>query len=134
VVDITMKATGDVNPDTAGSGAPLTVRIYQLGAAANFNGADFFQLFNQDEATLKSDLIKQEGYLLAPGQEKTVTITPNDQVKAIGFFAAYRMYAQSAWRASVDIPPHQTTTISVVAGRNGLQVMSKSATPAKPGA
>lgn len=132
VVDLSLSATPDVNPDASGQGAPVMVRVYQLGSSASFSSAEFFQLFNQDQATLKTDLIKQDAYLLAPGQSKSVTLEPTDQVKSVGLFAAFRNYAQANWRASVDIPPHQTTKITVVCGRDGLTVKSEIVPPPKP--
>src|ERR1700751_670969 len=80
-------------PTTAdGAGAPVVVRIYQLASPSAFGNAEFFQLFNQDQATLSADLVKRDDIVLAPGQSKQVTLQPTDQVKAIGLLAAYRAY------------------------------------------
>lgn len=129
-VALTLTATPDVNPTPSGQGAPVVLRVYQLAAATGFNGAEFFDLFNHDQATLKSDLIKREDVTLAPGQSRTMTLTPTDQVKAIGIFGAYRDYAHAAWRVSTDIPPHKTTKVTVQAGRTGLALNPKAG--AKP--
>lgn len=126
-----MTATPDANMQS-GQGAPVTVRVYQLASTAAFAGAEFFPLFNQDQATLKSDLVKGDSFLLAPGEKKAISLTPMDQVKAIGFFAAYRDYAKATWRKSVDIPPHQTTKIALTVGRDGLSVQSETLPPPKP--
>ena len=55
VVELTLTATPDANPSPSGQGAPtqgapLVVRIYQLGSTSAFTGAEFFPLFNQDQA------------------------------------------------------------------------------------
>ena len=90
VVNLTLIATSDVNATPGGQGAPLVVRVYQLSSDAAFSGAEFFQLFNQDAATLKSDMVKKDEYILAPGQTRTATLNPNATVTEIGIFAAYR--------------------------------------------
>ena len=81
VVKLTLTASADVNPDPTGAAAPVVVRVYQLGSTSGFDAAEFFQIFNQDQATLKTDLIKRDDFLLAPGQTKTATLPPTDQVQ-----------------------------------------------------
>jgi type VI secretion system protein VasD len=125
IVNITLITTADDNPTTTGQGAPLALRIYQLGAAATFNAAEFFPLFNDDATTLKSDLVHRDDFLLPPGTTKTETITPKDPVTAIGVFGAYRTYQTANWRASADVAPHKTTNITVTAGHDGLVLKSE---------
>ena len=132
VVELTLTATADVNPTESGQGAPVVVRIYQLGSTSGFGGAEFFPLFNNDAEILKSDLIKRDDYILAPGQTKTATLMPADAVKAIGVFAAYRDFQRVTWRSTADIPPHQTTRVKVVAGANGITVTAEQVPPPPP--
>lgn len=122
VVQLTLNAAKDANPDASGQGAPVQIFVYQLGSASGFSGAEFFQLFKQDQATLGADLIKRDTFTLAPGQSKTATLSPTDMVKTLGVFAAYRDYQHAAWRGMVDIPPHQTTPVTVAAGHDGIAV------------
>ena len=129
VVNITVTATADNNPTTDNVGAPLAMRIYQLGTAANFTGAEFFPLYNTDAAVLKSDIVQREDVLLAPGASKTETIKPLDTVKSIGFFGAYRDFQHTAWHASTDIEAHKTTNITVTAGRTGITVKAETLAP-----
>jgi type VI secretion system protein VasD len=129
-VVLTLTATQDVNPTPAGQGAPIVLRVYQLASTAGFTGAEFFDLFNNDQGTLKSDLVKRDDVTLAPGQSKTLTLSPNDQAKALGVFAGYRDYASATWRVTADIPPHKTTKITVQAGRTGLAITPPPASPA----
>jgi len=120
VVNLTLSATPDVNPDQAGQGAPLAVRVYQLSSTSAFDDAEFFPLFNNDTGALKDTLVQRDQFILAPGKSKTVTLTPKDQVKALGFFAAYRDFQHAKWRAEVAVPPHKTTTVTVTATRAGI--------------
>jgi type VI secretion system protein VasD len=122
VVALTLTATTDVNPTPSGQAAPVVLRVYQLASTAGFNSAQFFDLFNQDQATLKTDLIKRDDVTLAPGQTRTLTLTPSDQVTSIGVFAGYRDYQNARWRVSFDVTPHKTGKVTVTAGRAGLAV------------
>ena len=132
-VALTLTATADVNPTPSGQGAPVVIRVYQLGSAAGFTGAEFFDLFNNDQATLKADLIKREDVVLAPGQTRTMTLLPSDQVKAIGIFAGWRDYQNAVWRGSADVAPHKTTKVTVLANHAGITVSAPAATPAAAG-
>jgi type VI secretion system protein VasD len=131
VVNLTLKTTPDANPTSSGEGAPLAIRVYQLASPANFNNAEFFALYNDDAGALKTDLVRREDFLLPPGQSKPDTITPTDQVKAIGVFAGYRDFQQATWRATADVPAHKTTTMTVVAGPDGIKI--NAGPPAKSG-
>jgi len=120
VINMTLKATADANPTVAGQGAPVAIRVYQLASTSAFSGAEFFQLFSQDQATLGTDMIKRDDLIIAPGTSKTLSLTPMDPVKAIGVFAAYRDFGTTVWRATTPVVPHKTTTITVTAGRAGI--------------
>ncbi len=129
IVDLTLTTGSDANPTTSGQGAPVVVRVYQLGSAAGFEKAEFFRLLNQDSATLGADLVKKDEYLLAPGSSRRVNLTPSATVKAIGVFAAYRDFQKVAWRGTAEVPPNKTTDVAVRADAAGVSV---AATPAPP--
>jgi type VI secretion system protein VasD len=132
VVNVTVNATADDNPTVDNQGAPLALRIYQLTSPANFTGAEFFALYNDDAGALKTDLVHRDDILLAPGAAKSETIQPDARVTAIGVFGAYRDFQHATWRGTADVPAHQATTITVTAGHDGIVVKATSA-PAKPG-
>lgn len=132
VVNITLQTTADANPTTEGAGAPLALRVYQLASPANFNNAEFFPLYTDDAGLLKSDLVRREDFLLAPGTTKTETIMPDPPVKAIGLFGAYRDFRHANWRGTADIPAHKTTNITVSAGRDGVTVKAETVAPPPP--
>jgi type VI secretion system protein VasD len=133
VVNLTISAAPDVNPGPNGHGAPVTLRLYQLASASGFGNAEFFALYNADAATLGSDIIKRDDVILAPSQTVHKTLTPRDDVKSLGAFAGYRNFQAAAWRASTDIPPHQTTNVTITAGAAGIALKAVTLPPAKPG-
>jgi type VI secretion system protein VasD len=120
VAQIKIEAATDVNPTAPGQGAPIVVRIYQLGATDTFERAEFFPLLHADTTTLGADLIKKQEYLLAPGTTKEETAKVGDKVQAIGIFAAYRDFQTKTWRATVPLPSNKTTPVTVTLGANGV--------------
>lgn len=127
IVKLTLTTTADANPTGSGQGAPVAVRIYQLTSTAGFEKAEFFRLFNQDSATLGSDVIKKDEYLLAPGTTKSVELSPGPTVKALGVFAAYRDFRNTTWRGTAEIPANKTTQITVTADAKGITLTAKPA-------
>jgi type VI secretion system protein VasD len=125
VVKLDIRAATDVNLTIDNQGAPVETRVYQLGSKSNFDGAEFFPLYKADAKTLESDLLKKEQFLLIPGGAKTLELTLPDNAKAIGIFAAYRDFPNTKWRASADIPAHQTTSLLVTLDKSGVKLVEK---------
>jgi type VI secretion system protein VasD len=132
MVNISINAGPDINPDPAGQGAPVEFRVYQLTAAAGFTGAEFFALYKADAATLGADIVHRDVLPLNPGDSKTLALSPTDQVKTIGFFAGLRDFSQASWRATADVPPHLTTNMTVTLGKAGITVTAKTLPPPPP--
>lgn len=120
VVNLTLATTADANPTVDNQGAPLALRVYQLAAAANFNAAEFFPLYNTDAAVLKTDLVSRQDFLLAPGQSKSLNFKPEPTAKTVAVFAAYRDFQHAVWRAAADLEPNKVNTLSLTAGHDGL--------------
>ncbi|MEQ1620940.1 MAG: type VI secretion system lipoprotein TssJ [Methylococcales bacterium] len=108
VVNLQIEAGDDINPDIDGRGSPVMLRIYELKEVSVFNSADFFALFDKEQATLSSDLARKQEFLLKPGETKALTLEPDTDVKNIGFFAAFRQLDTAQWRALAPVKPHQT--------------------------
>ena len=90
-------------------------------------------MFNADAATLKTDLVKKDQYILAPGGSKSVTINPLSTVTAIGIFAAYQSFQTVTWRATVEVAPNKTTGVNVQATAKGIVVKTDPASTLKSG-
>lgn len=132
VVNLSVVAGPDINPSPSGQAAPVVLRVYQLGSSAGFGNAEFFPLYNADAATLGADIVKREDVQLVPGDKKTLTLSPTDPVKAVGFFAGLRAFQDATWRASADIPPHLTTNVTVTIDHSGLAVKTQTLPPPAP--
>lgn len=113
IAAVTITATADANPDAAGSGAPVAVRVYQLASTAAFEQADFFQLYGNEQAVLGADLLGRDEVLITPGGSQQLVKELKPGVTAIGVVAAFRDIQNAKWRATTVPPPNKTTPIVV---------------------
>lgn len=120
VVNLEIIPAPTANPDVNGNGSPLMLRSYELTVPSNFESADFFAIFNNDQAVLAEQLVRKHQVLLQPGVNKNMTFTLDDNVASLGFFAALRQIDNASWRASVKIKPHQTQFVKISIDQNQM--------------
>ena len=113
IVNLTLNAAERLNPNAAGQSAPVLVRVYELENPSAFEKADFFQLFEKDQAALGASMKAREELTLAPGANRSMTRTMSQGAKFIGVFAAFRDFESGTWRAVVAVPDNKTTPITV---------------------
>ncbi|WP_369632877.1 type VI secretion system lipoprotein TssJ [Variovorax sp. V512] len=121
-VSITLTAGADANPDARGRASPLTVRVYALKTPGPFEGADFFSLFEKDQATLGAELVQREEMLLRPGESKKLDLTLPADAKAIGVMAAFRDLDRARWREVRAVVPGQAQVLNVTFGARQIRV------------
>ena len=97
-IQLSVLAGTDVNPDARKRASPVTIRIYALKSTAPFESADFFSLYEKDTATLGTELVQREEFLLRPGEEKVLPLKFGPEVKAIGVMVAFRDLERARWR------------------------------------
>ena len=97
-IQLLVVAGPDVNPDARKRASPVLVRIYALKSAAPFEAADFFSLFEKDTATLGSELVQREEFLMRPGEEKALPLKFGPDVKSIGVMVGFRDLERARWR------------------------------------
>ncbi len=108
-------ASADVNPDSEGRASPVVVRIYQLRGDAEFNGADFFALYEMEQQTLGASLILRDERTLFPGQQVQLSLALSPDARFLGVAAAYRDIRASRWRAVVGV--HEKSLLKLLAKR-----------------
>ncbi len=124
-VSITLVAGADANPDARGRASPLTVRVYVLKSPGPFEGADFFSLFEKDQATLGAELVQREEMLLRPGESKKLDLTLPADAKAIGVMAAFRDLDRARWREVRAVEPGKAQTLTINFGARQIRVDAK---------
>jgi type VI secretion system protein VasD len=113
VAALTMTAAADINPDAGGNAAPVTVRVYQLASTAAFEHADFFQLYNNDQAVLGADMLGRDELTITPGGTQQLVKDLKPGATAVGVVAAFRDIQHANWRAMAVPPANKTTAIAV---------------------
>lgn len=124
-VNLEIKSAADINPDAGGIGSPVILRIYELRETTGFNSADFFSLFNNDQAALSGESVSKQELLIKPNDSKTMSIQVAPETKALGFFVAFRQLDTSQWRAIMPITAHQTVSAQI--NLRGNELVFKSA-------
>jgi type VI secretion system protein VasD len=128
VVNVTVNGAADLNPNAEGRPSPTVVRVYYLVSDTTFKDVDFFQLFEQEAATLGADLAASDELMISPGASQAVTRELRDDVRFLGLAASYRDIESAVWRGVVAVPPNQTTAVQAVLGANSVAL---SASPAE---
>ncbi|RYF84018.1 MAG: type VI secretion system lipoprotein TssJ [Comamonadaceae bacterium] len=121
-VNLTLVGGADVNPDASGRASPLAVRVYALKTAAPFESADFFTLFEKDQATLGAELVHREEALLRPGESRAFKFVLPADAKSLAFLAAYRDLERARWREVRPVQPGQAVNWQVVFGARQIRI------------
>lgn len=124
-VSITLVAGADANPDARGRASPLTVRVYALKSSGPFESADFFSLFEKDQATLGAELVQREEVLLRPGESRKLDFNLPPDAKAIGVMAAFRDLDRARWREVRAVEPGKPQTLNVTFGARQIRIDAK---------
>jgi type VI secretion system protein VasD len=124
-VAMTLVAGADANPDARGRASPLTVRVYALKTSGAFEAADFFSLFEKDQATLGAEMVQREEVLLRPGDSRKLEMTLAADVKAIGVMAAFRDLERARWREVRVVEPGKALNWNVGFGARQIRIEAK---------
>ncbi len=113
VIDLSISAALDINPNAQGRASPVVLRVYHLASPNAFEEADFFQLFEQDAAILGPDMIAREEIIVTPGASQKTSQEVRPEVRYLGVIVAYRETETSVWRAQGDVVPEEINSYNV---------------------
>jgi type VI secretion system protein VasD len=122
VMDMTLNGAADLNPDGAGRPSPLTVRVYRLKSTTRLDGADFFQLFDQEKAVLGDTVTDREELVLTPGGRQELTAELPPDVHFIGVAASYRDIDNAVWHRAVPVQANRTNLIDATFGSRNIDL------------
>lgn len=129
IVNLKINSAADLNADANGAGAPVMLRIYQLRETSAFNSADFFSLFDKDQATLGAEMARKQELLIKPNNQQTLSLQLEPDITALGFFAAFRQLDSAQWRAILPVHAHQTRSVEIKLKGNEVRVEPIKQTP-----
>jgi type VI secretion system protein VasD len=101
------------------------VRVYALKTSGAFESADFFSLFEKDQATLGAEMAQREELLLRPGDSRKLEMTLAADVKAIGVMAAYRDLDRARWREVRVVEPGKPLVLTTTFGARQIRIEPK---------
>ena len=113
IIDAMIEASIFLNPDELGNPSPLLVRIYELSDNAEFNAARFFTLYDEDTTLLGSALKAKKEMMILPGEKKELKQELNPETRYLGIIGAYRDIDHAIWRALVNTPLDETTSVII---------------------
>jgi len=102
-VELAVSGAANQNPDSAGRAAPVAVKIFKLTATAKFERADVFALTEREAATLGADSVGSEEFVIAPGENRTISRELPPTARFVGAVALFRDIDHSTWRGVVPI-------------------------------
>ena len=114
-IQLTVVGAKALNPDPNGRPSPVMLRLYQLGPSDAFANADFFQVIDQDKATLGPTLLDRQELAVPPDSRQTVTVQPKPDAKTLAVAAAFRAYEEAGWRAMQPIQPNKANSFVLTA-------------------
>ncbi|BAI72434.1 hypothetical protein AZL_017960 [Azospirillum sp. B510] len=119
-ISLTVAGATALNPDPSGRASPVMLRLYQLGPSDAFANADFFQVIDQDKATLGPTLLDRQEMAVQPGSRQTVTIQPKPDVRILAVAAAFRAYEEAGWRAMLAVEPNKANRFVLTAKASAI--------------
>ncbi len=115
----------EINPDINNRPSPLVVRIYELTSADTFDSAEFFQLYDEEAATLGGDLIARQEFEVLPGEGRELVFKPQDNTRVFAVLAAFRDIDQAVWRSTTELRLNKTNTLIVKIGKQSVTIDHK---------
>lgn len=113
VVDLTIRAGSNINPNAAGTPVAVAVRVYSLMNRGRFSSADAFALMERESATLGDESAGREEAVVRPGETCKLMLSPKMGVRYIGVAVLFREIDRSQWRAVASIAPAGLTRLTL---------------------
>jgi type VI secretion system protein VasD len=120
ILDLTVKAGKDQNPEAGGQPAPVSVHLYQLTATGAFEGADVYALSAHEAAILGADLLQAEAFVFSPGENRVLRRALKPGAQFLGVAVFFRDIDRAKWRVFAPVAASGPTALTLVV--SALQV------------
>ncbi len=111
VLDLAVTGGAEQNPNLAGTPTPVAVHLYELSSTAKFERADIFALIEREQATLGTDLLGSNDFVLVPSEKREVKQNLKVGTQALGVVVLFRNIDQAQWRASAPVAANGPTKL-----------------------
>ena len=116
-VSISLTTNTKLNPDAEGRSSPVVLRMYQLTTDKLFREKDFFEIFDEDKASLADSMVSKKELELNPNESRRLQLNLKPQTRYIGLMAAFRDLDNAKWQEVIKINPQIPTGIPVHEGQ-----------------
>ena len=103
-LQLLVQAQRSLNTDARDASASLALRVYVLSDASGFEKASFDSLYDDDEATLGSNMIARQNLYLRPGEARELDLELRGDARAVAVIGAFREIERSEWRVVLPLP------------------------------
>ena len=124
VVDLTIKANPDINPNAGGTPVSVAVRLYSLNARGRFMSADVYSLMQREAAVLGTESAGSEEVVVRPGETRKITLAPKPGVRFLGVAVLFRDIDRAQWRAITPIAESGSTRLVLTISGNRATLVS----------
>jgi type VI secretion system protein VasD len=124
VVDLTIRANPDINPNPAGTPVSVAVRLFSLSASGRFSSADVFSLMQREAAVLGTESMGSEEVVVRPGETRKVNLSPKPGTRFIGVAVLFRAIDSAQWRAIAPIAESGLTRLQLTLSGNQATLVS----------
>ena len=121
-LEATIEASTYINLDIRNRPSPVVTRLYELESETNFVNADFFDLYDDQDATLLGMIVRRDEFAVMPLDKLTVERQLQPSTRFIGVIAAYRDIDKAMWRDVMPILPNQTNRLAVHLLQDGIAI------------
>ena len=113
VVDVTIRANSDINPNPAGTPVSIAVRLYSLTARGRFDSIDVFTLMQREAQALGTESMGSEEVVVRPGETRRVTLNPKPGTRSVGVAVLFRDIDRAQWRLVAPISESGLTKLAI---------------------
>lgn len=126
-LDLTFKASSDINPDENNTPSPLYIRMYELKSDKKFRQADFIGLYDKDKEMLgDSMLAKHRLQRLIPGEKREKDFVLNPETHFVGLYAEFQNYKDATYKVIIPVEPTNVVASSSVVNISGNTISATS--------
>lgn len=108
-----VEASPFLNPDRNNRPSPIVVIVYGLTDDAKFKNAGFFELYEQEQATLGDAVKSRQEFIIAPGDIKTLDLEIDPAATFLGVLAAFRDIDNAKFSAITTLTPGEPLSIQI---------------------
>ena len=125
VIELDIKASGDINPNRKDRPSPVVVYIYELSDGAPFNEADFFAIYDKEAETIGPVMLGKVELEINPGGSQKIERILKAETRHLGVLVAYRDIDNAKWRASMIMPEHSKIKLNLNLKRLSISLTEK---------